>query len=116
MRARIFVISMGINYRPALSYGSGKKTVDGRGKITDGATMLQITHLLALADEYQRVDRVADTTLSFRVFADSKKLAALRADGDMTTARFNLTVQWFSDNWPDGAVWPAGIDRPRVAA
>jgi len=78
--------------------------------------MPQIADLLALADEYQRIDPVEDKTLSSRVFADSKKLAALRSDSDITVGRFNSAVQWFSDNWPDGAVWPKGIVRPKVAA
>lgn len=76
------------------------------------AIMLQIAHLLRLADEYQRVVPVEDKTLSFRVFGDSKKLAALRTDADITTQRFNAAVQWFSDNWPEGARWPREIARP----
>jgi hypothetical protein len=80
------------------------------------AIMLQIAHLLSLADEYQRVDPIEDKTLSFRVFGDSKKLAALRTDSDITTSRFNAAVQWFSDHWPEGAEWPKGIARPKVAA
>lgn len=78
--------------------------------------MMHIADLLALADEYLRVDPVEDKTLSSRVFADSKKLASLRSTGDITTTRFNAAVQWFSDNWPEGAVWPKGIARPKVAA
>jgi hypothetical protein len=78
--------------------------------------MLQIAHLLALADEYQRVDPIEDKTLSGRIFGDQKKLAALRDGSDITTARFNASVQWFSDHWPDGAQWPVGIVRPKVAA
>jgi len=78
--------------------------------------MPQIADILALADEYQRIDPVEDKTLSSRVFADSKKLTALRSDSDITVGRFNSAVQWFSDNWPDGAVWPKGIVRPKVAA
>lgn len=78
--------------------------------------MLQIAHLLALADEFQRVSPVEDKTLSFWVFNDSKKLTALRGKSDITTGRFNGAVQWFSDHWPAGAVWPKGIVRPKVAA
>lgn len=80
------------------------------------AVMLQIAHLLALANEFQRVSPTEDKTLSFRVFGDSKKLTALREGSDITTGRFNGAVHWFSDHWPDGAVWPKGITRPRVAA
>lgn len=78
--------------------------------------MLQIAHLLALANEFQRVSPVEDKTLSFWVFNDSKKLTGLRGTSDITTGRFNGAVQWFSDHWPDAAVWPKGIVRPKVAA
>lgn len=78
--------------------------------------MIEISHLLALADEFQRVNPVEDKTLSFRVFGDSKKLSALRADADITTKRLAAAVQWFSANWPAGAVWPRQIVRPKVAA
>lgn len=78
--------------------------------------MLQIAHLLELADEYQRAVPVEDKTLSFRVFGDSKKLTALRSDSDITTQRFNSAVQWFSANWPEGAVWPEEIARPHTEA
>lgn len=74
--------------------------------------MMQIAHLLELADAYQRAVPVEDKTLSFRVFGDSKKLAALRADADITTQRFNAAVQWFAANWPEEAEWPACIERP----
>lgn len=75
--------------------------------------MLQISDLLTLADEYQRVCPVADSTLSTAIFNDGKKLTALRADKDLHTKRFNTSVQWFSDHWPDGAEWPVGIVRPK---
>lgn len=74
--------------------------------------MLQISDLLALADEYQRICPVADSTLSTAIFNDGKKLSALRADKDLHTKRFNASVQWFSDHWPDGAKWPTDIVRP----
>lgn len=74
--------------------------------------MLQIAHLLALADEYQRVTPIEDKTLSGRIFADQKKLAALRGGADITTERFNAAIQWFSDHWPDDAVWPEAQARP----
>lgn len=52
-------------------------------------------------------------TLSSRIFNDGKKLDAIVAgDTDVTTARFDHAMQWFSDNWPDGAAWPEGVERP----
>lgn len=77
--------------------------------------MFQISHLLSLADEYQRVTSIEDKTLSFRVFGDSKKLASLRATSDITTARFNAAILWFATHWPDGAVWPVDLPLPESA-
>lgn len=74
--------------------------------------MMQIAHLLRLADEYQRIVPVEDKTLSFRVFGDSKKLTALRSTADITTQRFNDALLWFAEHWPDGAAWPDDIARP----
>lgn len=77
--------------------------------------MIQITHLLSLADAFQVADPVPDTTLSFRIFRDSKKLGALRAGSDITTGRFNDAIVWFSENWPADAAWPVAVPRPAVA-
>jgi hypothetical protein len=74
--------------------------------------MIEIAHLIAVADAYQAAVPVEDKTLSFRVFGDSKKLGALRAGADITTQRFNAALKWFEANWPDGAVWPGAVDRP----
>jgi hypothetical protein len=78
--------------------------------------MIQITHLLSLADAFQKADPVADTTLSFRIFKDSKKLGALRAGSDITTGRFNDAIRWFAGNWPEGAAWPVDVPRPELEA
>ncbi len=77
--------------------------------------MIQITHLLSLADAFQKAVPVTDTTLSFRIFKDSKKLGALRGGSDITTGRFNDAIVWFDDNWPEDAKWPEAISRPLTA-
>lgn len=76
--------------------------------------MFKIADLLSIVDEYRRVTGAEDRTVSSRVFADSKKLGALRNGADITTARFNDAVMWFSANWPEGAIWPDCIDRPAL--
>lgn len=80
------------------------------------AIMLQIAHLLALADAYEEAVGISDTTLSFRIFGDSKKLAALRGDADITTGRFNEALGWFAKHWPKDADWPAGVSRSAAKA
>jgi hypothetical protein len=78
--------------------------------------MIEIAHLLKLADAFQAAAPVPDTTLSFRVFKDSKKLAALRTGSDITTGRFNDALTWFADNWPESAEWPSDVQRPEKVA
>jgi hypothetical protein len=77
--------------------------------------MNQIAHLLTLADIYRAAEPVEDKTLSSRVFGDSKKLTALRDGADITTGRLFAALVWFSEHWPEGAVWPAEVLRPDPA-
>lgn len=77
--------------------------------------MNEISHLLAVADAYKAALSIEDTTVSARVFGDSKKLAALRNGADITVGRFNSALQWFASNWPQNAIWPADVHRPIVA-
>ncbi|MVA27870.1 hypothetical protein GOZ92_26160 [Agrobacterium vitis] len=74
--------------------------------------MLDIGHLLRLSDIYSYATGVSEKTASYRVFGDSKKLAALRAGSDIGVNRFNSALGWFADNWPEGVEWPAGVIRP----
>lgn len=75
--------------------------------------MADLNHLLTTADAYKAATGVPkDETVSSRAFGDSKKLSALRDGADITVGRFNATMRWFSLNWPSGAPWPAGVDRP----
>lgn len=74
--------------------------------------MINLTHLLTLVDRYKIATGKEDVTVSNRVFADGKKLAALRGAGDITTTRFNAAILWFSENWPEGAEWPENVERP----
>lgn len=68
--------------------------------------------LLTLADRYAVALGVPDITVSSRVFRDSKKIAALRGDADITLGRFNEAIEWFSANWPESVDWPGNIPRP----
>lgn len=74
--------------------------------------MLEISHLLLVVDAYRIATNVPDTTVSNRLFKDTKKIANLRAGGELYVGRFNDALRWFDANWPEGAVWPAGVLRP----
>lgn len=74
--------------------------------------MISILNLLTLSDDYARFTKVGEKTVSSRVFGDGKKMGALRRGADITVSRYNLALQWFSNNWPDGVEWPAAVNRP----
>lgn len=76
--------------------------------------MSAIEQLLSLCREYGRAAGVDTTTVSWRVFGDSKKLGAIMEGADIQTRRLERAVRWFSDNWPETARWPATVARPFV--
>lgn len=71
--------------------------------------MASIAQLISIADAYKALTGIKDdSTVSHRVFRDSKKLGALRqGDADITVRRFNASLFWFRDNWPDGFGLPS---------
>jgi hypothetical protein len=59
--------------------------------------------LLQIVDAFIAVNAgLRDVTISYRMFGDSKKLAALRGDADITLGRFNSAMVWLATNWPEG--------------
>lgn len=76
--------------------------------------MIDINHLLKVADAYALACNIEEKTVSNRVFQDGKKLAAVRGGKEITVGRFNTAIEWFSANWPDGVLWPDEVERPDV--
>ena len=68
--------------------------------------------LLAVIDAYVAAENVLDKTVSYRVFGDSKKVTALRSGADITMSRNANALIWFSEHWPESAVWPVWVPRP----
>ncbi len=78
--------------------------------------MFAISHFLSLVDEYRRVREVSDSRVSTLVFNDGSRIALIRGGGDLGTRRMQRAIEWFSENWPEGAIWPDGVTRPSEAA
>lgn len=63
--------------------------------------MIDTATLIMRADAYKALlDVPEDSTVSYRVFGDTKKLGALRNGADITVRRFNAALRWFDENWP----------------
>jgi hypothetical protein len=78
--------------------------------------MSRIDEFLALAREYGRAAGLDDSTVSWRIFGDSKKLTAIINGADIQVRRYEKAVEWLSANWPVDAIWPVTIARPAAEA
>lgn len=75
--------------------------------------MSAIGHLLKVARQYAEVEGISLSAVSWRLFADNKKLRALDEFGaDIQVKRLEQAMRWLSANWPQGADWPADVPRP----
>ena len=75
--------------------------------------MILTDQLLAVARAYCQARSLSLARVSTLVFNEGKKLEAIASKGaDLATGRFETAMSWFSDNWPDGAVWPEAVERP----
>jgi hypothetical protein len=73
--------------------------------------------ILRLADLYGGALKLERTTVSWRLFQDTNKLAAIAAGRDLYLGRYERAMRFFGEHWPDNLVaWPDGIDRPVSAA
>lgn len=62
--------------------------------------MITSRTFLTLADQYLALTAVPETTLSYRIFEDTKKIADLRRGRDITLGRFGMAMRWLAKNWP----------------
>lgn len=79
----------------------------------------QLIHLATVFATYTdtrgRDGQITLSGISTKIFNDGKTLARVAEGGDVTTGSFERARQWFSDNWPEGALWPDNIPRPAPA-
>jgi hypothetical protein len=73
-----------------------------------------IARLIRVAAEYGSALSLERSTVSWRLFGDSKKLDGLVGGADIQVRRYETAMVWLSDNWPVDAVWPEGVARPGV--
>ncbi len=74
------------------------------------------SQLLKVADAFCAARELSRGRVSTLVFNDGKKLDLIEGGADLGTRKFEDALQWFSTNWPEGAVWPKAVARPSVAA
>lgn len=69
--------------------------------------------LLAVANVYAATTGLSRARVSTVVLNRGATLEAI-SDGraDVTTGTYERAMRWFSENWPAGAEWPLGVERP----
>lgn len=78
--------------------------------------MNAIDTLLIVSDAYATARSLSESRVSTLAFGEGTRLKHLREGGDMGARRVQRGLQWFSENWPEGAEWPATVTRPDLAA
>ena len=71
-----------------------------------------INNFLNLVEVYCTAAGVAEKTASHRLFGRNTKIDDLRAGKDVGVLTLERAMQWLSDSWPEGAVWPQDVARP----
>lgn len=74
--------------------------------------MNAIDTLLLVSDAYAAARGLSESRISTLAFGEGTRLKHVREGGDMGARRVQRGLQWFSDNWPETAEWPAGVSRP----
>jgi hypothetical protein len=74
--------------------------------------MLTAPHLAILASAYTKATNTSLAALGSAVFNDHRFFKRLSSGLDCTTSSAAKASDWFAENWPENAEWPAGILRP----
>ncbi|MDE3797621.1 hypothetical protein GOB46_21030 [Sinorhizobium meliloti] len=69
--------------------------------------------LILVSDEFGRARGIGRQRVSTIVLNRGSTLDLLaQGRSDLNTGTFERAMIWFSENWPEGAEWPAGVPRP----
>lgn len=71
-----------------------------------------IENLLTLIDIFCAVRGLSEARASTLIFNGGARVAQIRHGADIGVRRAQKAIVWLSENWPDGAAWPADVPRP----
>lgn len=75
--------------------------------------MITEADFLRVIDAYAQATGLGDGPISWRIFADNKRVSCIRSGATITVRRMNNALTFLSENWPRKAKWPKGVSRPR---
>ncbi len=76
--------------------------------------MWTIEQLLLVVRAYAKATGLAEGTVSSRFLDRGSRYDALLNGGDMRTRVVRRAMEKLSGNWPEGAAWPDGVERPAL--
>jgi hypothetical protein len=68
--------------------------------------------LIAAVKAFVSGSLMGQRRLSTIVFGSGARFDQICAGSDVSTGTYERAMKWLSDNWPENAVWPEGVDRP----
>ena len=91
---------------------AGKSPLTMRVFTRINLAMSSIQKFLEIVDAFRLARDLSDGRVSTLVFNDGSKIKLLRSGRDIGVQTMERAVRWFSDNWPETAIWPDCIVRP----
>lgn len=69
--------------------------------------------IIDLANRFSDATGVSPSTIGKRALNDNTFFSRISGtDATFTLRTFDRLLAWFSENWPETAVWPEGVERP----
>lgn len=72
-----------------------------------------IRSLRSCADAYCVATGSALSTVARKALGDWRFFDSVEAGATFTARKYDVAVQWFADHWPETAVWPEEVERPK---
>ena len=76
-------------------------------------SVVMITRLLSLIDAFCAARGISEARASTLIFNGGARVSQIRGGADIGVRRMQAAMLWISENWPEGAGWPADIPRPQ---
>lgn len=71
-----------------------------------------IRNLRAVFEAYAAASKLASSTIWARAAKDARFLTRIEGGAAFTVKTYDSVLRWFSENWPEQAVWPESVLRP----
>ena len=92
---------------------AGHNPLTSAGYIPYLILMNTVDAFLILVDTFSSSVKLAEATVSSRLFNDGKRISGIRGGSDIGVRRLQVAISWLSDHWPEGVIWPDYIPRPK---